>query len=394
MSNNKLYIAAAGSGKTTFIFNDANKLYARGIPGNKKILIVTFTTNNQENIRDKFIKQYGYIPPHILVIGWYTFLLDYWICPFKGSVIEQLYDRHVGVAFVSGISGKKKFKNGQIITTYHSDTEKFLDETKCNIYSDRLAEFAFQCRRKNKSDLIDRLSNIVDTLYIDEVQDLAAWDYDILSVILKSGKIKCVLCGDPRQHTYSTTSAMKNSKYRGDIADYIRDKVNTRNHQYAIIDTSTLSMSHRCCSEICAFASKITPGFPPTVPCACQSCLTKKEKYSLHRGVFWVREKDVQKYVNTYKPLSLIWNKRTKLIVPTEWCLNWGESKGLQAKATLIYLTKELEKTLNDTGMVPDKTRNKFYVAVTRAEFTVGLIVHNDFDSAKVGLPFWAPDKE
>lgn len=50
MMNNKIYISAAGSGKTTFILNQAINQHNQGLPDGKRILIVTFTNNNQNNI--------------------------------------------------------------------------------------------------------------------------------------------------------------------------------------------------------------------------------------------------------------------------------------------------------------------------------------------------------
>lgn len=391
MMSNKIYISAAGSGKTTFILNQAINQHKQGLPDGKRILIVTFTNNNQINIRDRILNQYGYIPRNIEVSGWYSFVLDYWIRPFKGTVLEQLYECHIGLSFVEGISGTKKLPNGKIINTYHNDTEKFLCKKQNGIYSDKLSEFAFKCWENNKNELIDRLSNIVDTLYIDEVQDLAAWDYELMKILLKSNKIKCVLCGDPRQHTFSTTSSSKNKKYQGNIALYVEENVNTKKKKYVEIDTVSLNKSHRCGMDICTFASTIIPMFPPTEMCTCTTCLARRDAYTYPQGIFLVKIKDVQDYVNLYNPLSLVWNRATKIEVQTEKLLNWGESKGLQSDSTLIYLTDKLIEAYNSKGRIniPEATKRKFYVAVTRAKFTVGLVVPDDFDNTHIKLPFW-----
>lgn len=92
MANNTIYIAAAGAGKTTLIIRQATELYKRGLPDGKKVLIITYTDNNQNNIRQKFLNEYGFVPKNIVILGWFTFLLVYWIRPFKGTVIEQLYN--------------------------------------------------------------------------------------------------------------------------------------------------------------------------------------------------------------------------------------------------------------------------------------------------------------
>lgn len=342
MANNTIYIAAAGAGKTTLIIRKAIELYKSGLLEGKKVLIITYTDNNQNNIRQKFLDEYGLVPKNIVILGWFTFLLVYWIRPFKGTVIEQLYNRHIGMSFVEGISGTKTLPNGQIITTYHNNAEKFLDSSQTHLYSDKMAEFAYKCWEQNKTDLLNRISNIADTVFIDEAQDLAAWDFEIIKTLIKSDKVNCILYGDPRQSTYKTTASSKHSKYSGNIALFAEKEINQKRRKFVTIDTTTLSKSHRCETSICAFASSILPNFPITEMCLCSECKNRRKAYTLPKGVFLVKEQDVQKFVNVYNPLSLIWDKKVKVKIQTEHILNWGESKGLQADATLIYMTKTL----------------------------------------------------
>lgn len=388
--NNKIYISAAGSGKTTYILNQAINQLNQGLLDGKRILIVTFTNNNQNNIRERILNKFGYIPKNIEVTGWYSFLLDYWIKPFKGSVIEQLYERHVGFLFVEGISGIKTLKNGKHIYTYHNDIEKFLDKKQNNFFSDKLAEFAYKCWEKNKEELLERLSNIVDTLFIDEAQDLVAWDFELMKILFKNSIIKCVICGDPRQFTYSTSPSNKHNKYQGDIARYVKDLVNTKRNKFVEIDYTTLSKSHRCNEFICKFASTILPEYPPTEVCEC--CLDKRNLYKLPQGVFLVKENDIKNYIKSYNPLSLRYSRATKIKVPTDRIMNWAESKGLEADSTLIYLTKTIIEayTPNKKRAIPDETKRKFYVAITRARFAVGIVVPNNFDNSIIDLPFWS----
>ncbi len=51
--------------------------------------------------------------------------------------------------------------------------------------------------------MIKRISKIFPNIFIDEIQDLAGYDLDILKLLFKSeSTILCV--GDPRQITYLT----------------------------------------------------------------------------------------------------------------------------------------------------------------------------------------------
>ena len=393
MANNTIYIAAAGAGKTTLIIRQATELYKRGLPDGKKVLIITYTDNNQNNIRQKFLNEYGFVPKNIVILGWFTFLLVYWIRPFKGTVIEQLYNRHIGMSFVEGISGIKTLPNGQVVTNYHNDVEKFLDRSQKHLHSDKIAEFAYKCWEQNKTDLLDRISNIADSIFIDEAQDLAAWDFEIIKILIKSDKVNCFLYGDPRQCTYKTTASPKHSKYSGNIALFAEKEINQKRRKFVTIDTTTLSKSHRCETPICTFASSILPSFPAMEMCSCSECMNRRKAYTLPKGVFLVKEQDVQKFVQVYNPLSLIWDKKVKMKIQTEYVLNWGESKGLQAEATLIYMTKTLldqyNPSIRSKKNISQETLRKFYVAVTRAKYVVGLIVPNNFDNSIISLPFW-----
>lgn len=391
MTNSKLYLAAAGSGKTTFILKQVFHTIEQGIMKDKYLIIVTYTTRNQENIKECVIKKYGYIPKSIVVVGWYKFLLDYFIRPFKGSVISLLYDRHIGIHYVEGQSGIIKTKNNKFFTK-NKNEEKFLDK-KNNIYSDKLCEFAYKCYEVNHDLLLERLFNIIDTLFIDEAQDLSGWDFDIINIILKSKfPIKCILCADPRQRTYETSAAIKNKKYSGKIKLYIDEKVNINCEIYINIDTTTLNFSHRCVQSICDFAFKISNEYPKANSCQCKQCCEERDKYPHKKGMFLLKNKDVPAYIKTYNPISLIWNKR--FTVKTKIVYNYGESKGLEADSTLIYPTKNIIKFLcTGNSQFKPTTKNKLYVAVTRAKFAAAIVVDDEFNNNKISLPFWNNDE-
>lgn len=55
MSDNKLYIAAAGAGKTTFLVHHACDLAKDD--NQKSIVIITYTRKNQQEIKNRFIAE-------------------------------------------------------------------------------------------------------------------------------------------------------------------------------------------------------------------------------------------------------------------------------------------------------------------------------------------------
>ena len=65
-SRNNIIIAAAGSGKTTHIVRtvlDTPEI---------KSIIVTYTQNNEDEIRKRFYKELGYVPAHVTIKTWFT----------------------------------------------------------------------------------------------------------------------------------------------------------------------------------------------------------------------------------------------------------------------------------------------------------------------------------
>ena len=72
MSKNKLVVAAAGSGKTTYLVKEALSIE------DKNVLITTYTEANEAEIRKIIIKETkGYIPQHITIQTWFSFLLQH-----------------------------------------------------------------------------------------------------------------------------------------------------------------------------------------------------------------------------------------------------------------------------------------------------------------------------
>lgn len=83
MKTNKLVIAAAGSGKTTFLVNEA--LSQR--EGN--VLITTYTQANEAEIRKKFVELNGCVPSHVTIQTWFSTLLQHGIRPYQGGLYDE-----------------------------------------------------------------------------------------------------------------------------------------------------------------------------------------------------------------------------------------------------------------------------------------------------------------
>ena len=389
MSDNKLYIAAAGAGKTTFLVKHAYELFKKDRA--RAIAIISFTQKNQQEIKRKLIQTIGYIPNQIKVCGWFDFLLNYCIRPFMGAVIEELRCKNVGIMLVNGISGTYKTPNGDYRKNYKTgdDKKKFLTDNN-NIYSDKLSEFAVKCYKKRMDNFKKRLVCIFSSVLIDEIQDLSAWDFDIISILLKIDRLHIIMCGDLRQQTYLTNNGAKWAKYRGRIDRFLQSEVNKR-RDYVTIDYETLNCSHRFGKEIASFASYVIGNdFRKTEACQCEECMRRLTKFEGARGVFLLKRDDISIFILKYNPLVLIWDKSFNENVSSN-THTYGDSKGMTADTCLIFPTQRILSDLlsSKENKLKDKTRCKLYVAVTRARYISAIVVDNDFDNSKINLPFW-----
>lgn len=351
---NKLVIAAAGSGKTTFLVKEALKITSH------KVLITTFTDANEHEIRAKFIKLLGSVPENVTIQTWFSFLLQHGVKPYQDILINADI---MGLLLVNNKSALKYTFKGRPVYFPESDVRHYYFSPSMKIYSDKIAKFAYVVNEKTNGLIIDRIRRIFPHIFIDEVQDLAGYDLELVHLLLKTPS-NVIMVGDPRQVTYHTHEEAKNNKYaEGQVEQFILDKCKDATVE---IDKASLKTTHRNCKCICCFANSI---FPDYASCdADEKCLTG------HDGVFFVRPADTEEYLRRYNPVQL----RDRVTVPVNSLydvFNFGESKGLTFSRVLIYPTKPIiDWVKNNTSDLAFQSRSKFYVAVTRAEYSVAIV--------------------
>ena len=96
-SGNLITIATAGSGKTTGLVRDAI-----AFDGGQSALI-TYTRNGASELREKALKENGFIPDNVHVGTWFTFLLRHFVRPYQRALHETPIRR---LAFVEGRSAR------------------------------------------------------------------------------------------------------------------------------------------------------------------------------------------------------------------------------------------------------------------------------------------------
>lgn len=371
--SNLVYIAAAGSGKTTTLVRKACAL-----PSSEYVLILTYTDSNEKEIKNKFYQEKGYVPQNVAIQSWFSFLVQHLIKPYQNYLTDDNFVIK-GLAMLQN-SGKKSKKAYRIPKT---NWEKYYFTKHQKALTEKLSELAYDCNIKSGGKSIQRLCDIFENIYIDEVQDFAGYDLDLIKLFFLS-KSNVILAGDPRQTIYLTNhNGNKNIGFRnGKILDYLsKQKVLRGKYQ---VDINTLNSSRRCCPEICEYASIITPIFDKT---------TSLTDYHNHFcGVFLVKENSKTDFLRQYNDsIQLRHSILTNKIDSNYAVMNFGDSKGMTFDSVLIYPTQPMVKWIeNHNESLEEISRNKFYVAVTRARYLVGIVWAKETCSA-TDINFWSP---
>ena len=345
---------SAGSGKTTFLVEEALKQ----IEG--KVLITTYTQANEAEIRKKIIEKNKCIPENVTVQTWFSFLLKHGVRPFQGILFEKKIKGLILVNSQSGLKGYTRTKQ-PIYFGEENEFEKHYFSNALKIYSDKLSKFVFRCNEKSNGNVIDRISRIYSHILIDEVQDLAGYDLELLKLFFNCAST-IQLVGDPRQGTYSTNSAPKNKRFKkAQIVNFFADNIDNLTK-----DDTSLMTNYRCNKPICDLSNKLFPNFQAT---------TSGNNFATeHSGVFFIKRQYIENYLQKFQPVQLRDSKKTK-VNENYKVMNFGEAKGLSFDRVLIYPTEPFIKWLKDNNTeLKETSRSKLYVAITRARHSVAII--------------------
>lgn len=138
---NRLIIAAAGSGKTTYLVRQA-------MQQSDSVLITTYTIANELEIRKKIVELNGFVPHNVTIQTWYSFLLQHGVRPFQGVVLD---DKINGMILVNEKSGKKYDGKYGPVYFAEDDYRKFYFTDGMKMYSDKIAKFVCRCEKETKT---------------------------------------------------------------------------------------------------------------------------------------------------------------------------------------------------------------------------------------------------
>lgn len=186
-SKNRVVIASAGSGKTTRLVEEALA------QGGRPTLIVTYTNENLRNIRSRLIERAGCVPPKVTVSTWFSFLLLDGARPYQRAVLPGR--RVESILFDDLPPGMRWTRKSNKVAYYLT--------RRGSVYRDRVSELVCDANELSSDRVVDRLGRRYHQVLIDEVQDLAGFDLEVLDLIFRSGaRVLCV--GDPRQAVLRT----------------------------------------------------------------------------------------------------------------------------------------------------------------------------------------------
>ena len=342
---NIIKVSAAGSGKTYDICHDALNVVA---DNTHKVLIVTYTNRGQNAVETEIRKQNrGVLHPRIVIKTWFRFLLSDTVKPYQCYITgEESFNVIKGIDY-SQAYGKVNYYRKGIKERYLTRSESVL--------SNQVSELAVFLNEKSNGKIITRLEEIYNTIYFDEVQDLAGYDIDFLKVLIDS-KISITCCGDNKQATYSTHNTKKNKNITGkNIWQFFATLKN--------VEFEKNLASRRFNKDICSFANKVFP--------IGDSITTIMTEVTCHDGVFLIDKSDANTYFDMFRPQILRFDAKTK--IEKQHAINFGACKGETFDRVLIYANGPLSEFVLKQKEL--SSPEKYYVAVTRPRYSIAIAV-------------------
>ena len=343
-SRNLIRISAAGSGKSWQICNDALSAAYSG----ECSLITTYTNKGVESIKEEIRKQNdGMLHEKIIICSWYQFLLSEMIRPYQ-TVIAEINE-------ISGFDFSQTY--GYVNYGRTGNKSRYIN-AEGRVKSNFASELAMQIVQLSKGASLTRLERCYSKIFIDEVQDLAGYDINIVAALLRT-QIRITCAGDNKQATYSTHNTRKNKAKSGvNVWDFFAE---AQQNGLATIERNL--ESRRCNGDICNFANAVFPN--------ANNISSIMSEESNHDGVFLISTDDAQDYIDEYKPQILRYDIKTD--VGARQALNFGQCKGMTFDRVLVYPNKPLREFVAKEKEL--KSPYKYYVAVTRPRFSLAIVL-------------------
>ncbi|WP_298940614.1 AAA family ATPase [uncultured Psychromonas sp.] len=322
----RVVLAVAGSGKTQHIIDKLNE--------DSRALIVTYTVNNAANIKKRILKKFRHIPDGVRIYTYFSFLMSFCVRPIVGNDIK-----------IRGVSYSEPSKYAKRNTLAH-----YINKGG-KIYHNRMAKMMMDL--EGVSDISERIEKYFDFFCVDEVQDFAANDFNLLCA-LSPTRVEILMVGDFYQHTFDTSrdGSTQGNLHKKGLDKYL-DQLKKSGYT---IDCEALSHSYRCSPSVCQFV-RDSIGIP----------------IESHRDdEVKIQYVDAREQVNILQKddaiVKLFYQKSSTYL---GWTDNWGNTKGLDDfEDVCIVLNPQTLKAYekSELNTLAASTANKLYVACTRAK--------------------------
>lgn len=366
--DNKVVFAAAGNGKTYSICKQAKDLVdsTKGC-----VLLISYTNEGIHSLEKEYKKQNGgVLDERVIIKSWYSFLLSDFIKPYqcflnlkyklsKKDLECTIPENHVSsIAFYSE-DPPRYF--GQSHIQYYLNSVN-------DVYANRTSELACLCNLHSDGKAISRMENIYTNIFIDELQDYAGWDLELIKLLFAS-QIRVTCVGDYKQATYRTNNSLKNKQYRDEKVRNFFHVIEKQGKCKVAYDNTT----RRFNQEICNYINTIYNDAESIV----EESAERETNAEKNIGVYIIDSNDLAEYCHYYNPVILRYDKRTNIEIEHEcMVLNYGASKGATYDRTVIIPVKTvLPFVTKQTQISSNQTRSKFYVACTRAKHSMVFVV-------------------
>lgn len=329
----RVIFAVAGSGKTSLIL--------KRLTLDQRALIITYTENNHAHLRNSIIKKFGVIPKNITLMTYFSFL--------HGFCYRPILQQRLGT---QGLTFRLPLQDNQYPLT---DMRRFRNGGG-RLYHNRLAKLVQEkgCLPTIKA----RIERFYDCVYVDEVQDFAGHDFNLL-ILVSAAKSEMLFVGDFYQHTFDTSrDGSVNSSLHDDITRYekrFRDAKIT-------VDKETLSTSWRCGTTVCEFI-RTQLGID-----------IRAQEDRASRVVVIDNQAHADQLHANPNVVKLFYQDHIKYGCYSQ---NWGASKGQDHYHDVCVVLNQKswgqyqKGTLHESGA---RTRNKLYVAFSRARGGIYLV--------------------
>lgn len=364
--NNRAIFAAAGNGKTYSLCSEAKTAVEKE---KKYVLLISYTNEGIRSLENEYRKQNdGVLNNKVIFKSWYSFLLSEFIKPYQCllKLKNKRYNQELPFIFPENFISSISFYNADPPPKWYKQTHiQYFVNPRGDITPDRVSHLACLCNEHSNGKALARMEEIYSHIFIDELQDYAGWDLEIIRLLFKSQmQITCV--GDYKQSTYRTNNSPKNSQYRDEkIRNFF-----TKLEKSGLCTVSYANTTRRFNSKICDFVN--------TIHCDIDSIIepdTTAEQDDLmdNIGVYIMDVKYLSQYCDFYHPTILRYDKKTKIGFSHQCdVFNYGSSKGATyERVVIIPVSTTLPFIEKQAKISSNQTKAKFYVACTRAKHSV-----------------------